>query len=118
MDDVWETQCWETIKLALVESNSVSRLIVTTRKLEVATGADEVYMLQPLSDGNSKKLFYTRIYGGEDKCPNSQSSEACEKVLKKCGGRPLAIITMGSLLVGKSLEDWFDGCNSIGFHDI
>ncbi|CAN6373716.1 unnamed protein product [Urochloa humidicola] len=104
IDDVWETQSWELIKLALVENSSGSRILTTTRKLEVAT--NEVYKLQPLSYGNSKKLFYTRIFGGEDKRIDSQPDEVSEKILKKCDGVPLAIITMASLLVGKPREEW------------
>ncbi|CAL4985866.1 unnamed protein product [Urochloa decumbens] len=113
IDDVWETQSWEIIKLAFVENNSGSRIITTTRKLEVAT--NEVYKLQPLSYGNSKKLFYTRIFGGEDKFIDNQPDEVSEKILKKCDGVPLAIITMASLLVGKSREEWCEVNSSIGF---
>ncbi|CAN6202986.1 unnamed protein product [Urochloa humidicola] len=115
IDDVWETQTWETVKLALVENMRGSRIISTTRKLEVTGG--EVYRLQPLTNNNSKKLFYTRIFGGEDKCPDNQVAEMSDKILKKCGGVPLAIITMASLLVGKSRREWSEVSNSTSFPD-
>ncbi|KAL6640818.1 hypothetical protein ACP70R_021941 [Stipagrostis hirtigluma subsp. patula] len=115
IDDIWETQSWEIIKLALVENNRGSRIILTTRKLEVTCG--EVYKLQPLSHGISERLFYTRIFGGEGKCHDNQEDEVSDKILKKCGGVPLAIITMASLLVGKSREEWSEVCNSTGFGD-
>ena len=83
------------------QNNNGSRVVKTTRNLEVACG-DEVYQLGPLSHDNSKKLFYMRLYGGEDKCPAHHPEEASQKILDKCGGAPLAIITMASLLVGKS----------------
>ena len=67
VDDVWEVKTWERIKLALVENNCGSRVITTTRKFDVAKEAGEVYKLQPLSYENSKKLFYTRIYGADKK---------------------------------------------------
>jgi len=57
-----------------------------------------------------------RLYGGEDKCPAHHPEEASQKILDKCGGVPLAIITMASLLVGKSREDWFEVCSSPGFY--
>ncbi|XP_066337469.1 disease resistance protein PIK6-NP-like isoform X1 [Miscanthus floridulus] len=57
-----------------------------------------------------------RLYGGEDKCPAHHPEEASKKILDKCGGVPLAIITMASLLVGKSREDWFEVCSSPGFY--
>ncbi|KAJ1256595.1 hypothetical protein BS78_K340800 [Paspalum vaginatum] len=120
IDDVWDIKSWEAInKCALVENNNGSRIIVTTRNSEVATGdRHHQYKLQPLSGNNSKRLFYTRIFGGEDKCPENQReklSELAETILKKCGGVPLAIITMASYLVHKSMEEWLEVCNSIGF---
>ncbi|CAL5090593.1 unnamed protein product [Urochloa decumbens] len=115
VDDVWEAKSWKIITLALDENNRGSRIIITTRNSEVTSG--EVYKLKPLSDENSKSLLYRRIFGGEDQCPDNQVDEVLDKILKKCGGIPLAIITMASLLVGKSRGEWFEVCNSIGFRD-
>ncbi|CAL5090595.1 unnamed protein product [Urochloa decumbens] len=115
VDDVWEAASWKTIRLALDKNNWGSRIIITTRNSKVTSG--EVYKLKPLSNENSRRLFYTRIFGGEDKCLDNQVDEVCDKILKKCGGIPLAIITMASLLVGKSREEWFEVSNSIGFRD-
>ena len=112
VDDIWEMKSWETIKLALVENNSGSRIITTTQKVQVATG--EIYNLQPLSYDNSRKLFYTRLFGGDGECPDNQLDEVSKKILKKCDGVPLAIITMASLLVGKSREEWYEVYSSIG----
>ncbi|XP_062197572.1 disease resistance protein Pik-2-like isoform X2 [Phragmites australis] len=114
IDDIWEPQSWEKIKLALVENNCGSRIITTTRKFEVAKEAGEVYKLQPLSYDNSKKLFYTRIFG-EEKSHDNQPDEVCDKILKKCDGIPLAIITMASLLVGNPKEEWSNLYSAIGF---
>jgi disease resistance protein RPM1 len=116
IDDFWEPQSLERIKLALVGNNCGSRVIITTRKLEVAKEADEVYKLGPLSFDNSRKLFYTRLFGGEDKCPNNHPVELSDTILKKCGGIPLAIITMSSFLLGKSRKEWIEVCNSPGFY--
>ncbi|XP_066334284.1 disease resistance protein RGA5-like [Miscanthus floridulus] len=115
IDDVWDINSWQAIGSALHRNNNGSRVVKTTRNLEVAC-SDEVYKLGPLSHDNSKKLFYMRLYGGEDKCPAHHPEEASQKILDKCAGVPLAIITMASLLVGKSREDWFEVCSSPGFY--
>ncbi|CAL4990792.1 unnamed protein product [Urochloa decumbens] len=115
IDDVWEVPTWKTIKSALVENDNGSRVVTTTRNRDVAS-SEVVYELDPLSFHNSKKLFYTRLFGVKGECPSNHPAEASDKILKKCAGVPLAIITMASLLVGKSREDWFDMCKSPGFY--
>ncbi|TVU41664.1 hypothetical protein EJB05_15203, partial [Eragrostis curvula] len=117
IDDLWDTKSWEIIKLAFTDNNFGSRVVVTTRNLDVAKEVGEIYKLQPLSYDNSKKLFYTRIFGGEGKYLDNQPDKASDKFLKKCDGVPLAIITMASLLVGKQREEWSDMYKSIGFGD-
>ncbi|XP_022684889.1 disease resistance protein RPP13 isoform X2 [Setaria italica] len=115
IDDVWDIPTWKTIKTALVENESGSRVITTTRNQDVAS-MEEVYELRTLSPDHSEKLFKTRLFGVNGEYPANHPAEAYEKILKKCGGIPLAIITMASLLVGKSREDWFAVCNSPGFY--
>jgi len=44
IDDVWEVQPWKTIKLAFdSDSNYEDRIMVTTRKLEVAREAHSLH---------------------------------------------------------------------------
>nr|UBY07190.1 NBS-LRR disease resistance protein [Dasypyrum villosum] len=75
-----------------------TRVIATTRILDVAQQAGGVYRLNPLSVVESRKLFYQRIYDMENKSPPNQLVEVSEKILRRCGGVPLAILTIGSLL--------------------
>ncbi|WVZ96500.1 hypothetical protein U9M48_042132 [Paspalum notatum var. saurae] len=114
IDDIWDKGLWKLIKCASQESHCGSRLVITTRNLEVATLADEVHKIQPLSSDNSKKLLYARIVDGEGENFYTPSAEACEKILKKCDGVPLAIITIASLLASRPGEDWSDIYKSIG----
>ncbi|WVZ48896.1 LOW QUALITY PROTEIN: hypothetical protein U9M48_000290 [Paspalum notatum var. saurae] len=107
---------WETIRLAFDDDNNCGgRIIITTRKLEIATRADEVYKLQHLTNNLSWKLFYKRISGDEIRHVDKLPDEISNKILKKCGGIPLAIITMASLLVGKPRDKWPELYKSIGF---
>ncbi|WP_213082807.1 hypothetical protein, partial [Escherichia coli] len=65
------------------------------------TNTGDIYKLKPLSQHLSEELFYTRLFGGKDKCPFGQPAEVSDKILQKCRGVPLAIITIASLLAGK-----------------
>ncbi|CAN6215316.1 unnamed protein product [Urochloa humidicola] len=117
VDDMWDIRPWkEVIGLALIENNLRSRIVTTTRIICVAEHVGGCYKLKPLSDESSEKLFYGRIFGSKVKCP-IQLSEVSKKIMKKCGGVPLAIVTTSSLLANKSEDTrvWNDVCNSIGF---
>ncbi|WVZ90783.1 hypothetical protein U9M48_037050, partial [Paspalum notatum var. saurae] len=116
VDDIWEVQSWDTIKLAIDDDNNCGgRIMVTTRKMEVATKADEVYRLQPLPPKSSRELFYARMSDNQVSYNDDQPDEISDKILKKCGGIPLAIITMASLLVGKPRDKWLQIYKNIGF---
>ena len=92
-----------------------SRIITTTRIIDVAEHVGGCYRLKPLSDESSEILFYGRIFGSKDQCPR-QFSEVSKSILKKCGGVPLAIVATSSLLANKSedIRVWNDVCSSIG----
>ncbi|CAL4897537.1 unnamed protein product [Urochloa decumbens] len=116
IDDIWNKEPWNNvIKLALIENNMRSRIITTTRNIDVAKHAGSCYRLKPLSDESGEKLFYGRIFGSEDKCPN-RFSEVSKKILKKCGGIPLAIVTTSSMLANKldNINEWNKVLDSIG----
>ncbi|KAF8655772.1 hypothetical protein HU200_060932 [Digitaria exilis] len=116
IDDIWDKEPWDkVIGLCLIENNMRSRIITTTRIFDVAEHVGRCYRLKPLSDKSSKMLFYGRVFGSQDKCP-SQFSKVSKKILKKCGGVPLAIVTTSSLLANKAenIKVWEDVCDSIG----
>uniref|UniRef100_A0ACD5XHI5 Uncharacterized protein n=1 Tax=Avena sativa TaxID=4498 RepID=A0ACD5XHI5_AVESA len=117
IDDIWDIRSWEIISSALVNNSCGSIIISTTRISEVASTTCDVYKLQPLCFDRSKELFYKRLSISKGKTTFDQSFELCEKILHRCGGVPLAIITVASLLADKPSEDWSEVYNSIGFGD-
>lgn len=70
--------------------------------------------MRPLSDFNAEKLLFRRIFGSEE-CP-PHLKEVSRDILRKCGGLPLAIISLASLLAIKAQtkEEWEKYRNSIG----
>ncbi|RLN04769.1 hypothetical protein C2845_PM13G07640 [Panicum miliaceum] len=62
IDDVWDKESWKILNSALIDNHNGSRVIVTTRNLDVgkfctATVHGAVYELEPLSDEDSKSFF-------------------------------------------------------------
>uniref|UniRef100_A0A8R7NVX8 Disease resistance protein RPP13 n=1 Tax=Triticum urartu TaxID=4572 RepID=A0A8R7NVX8_TRIUA len=105
IDDIWDEKLWEHINFAFSNRNNVgSRLITTTRIVSVSNSCcssdhDSVYQMEPLSVDDSRRLFYKRIFPFESGCPN-EFEQVSTDILKKCGGVPLAIITIASALAG------------------
>ncbi|XP_037461036.1 uncharacterized protein LOC119331959 isoform X2 [Triticum dicoccoides] len=115
IDDIWSISAWNIIKCAFPENNCSSRVITTTRIIEVARSCcmgqdDRMYEMQPLSDFHSKRLFLRRIFGSKDS--PDMLKEVSNEILKKCGGLPLAIISVSSLLANRpaNKEEWEKVC--------
>ncbi|CAL4943638.1 unnamed protein product [Urochloa decumbens] len=105
IDDVWSISAWEIVKSVLPENSYHSRVITTTRITNVAKSCcsdsqELIYAIKPLNVTDSQRLFMRRIFDSEDDCP-PQLEEVSQAILKKCGGLPLAIISISSLLSTK-----------------
>jgi hypothetical protein len=115
IDDIWDEQVWRFIKCAFSPNSLGSRLITTTRKANVSKACssssteDLIYIRKPLSDDYSQRLFYRRIFKSDTGCPH-ELEKVSKGILRKCGGVPLAIITIASLLASnqkiKTNDKW------------
>lgn len=120
LDDVWSVNAWEVVKYALPDSNCGSRIIFTTRLGNIAASIEaniHVYHLQPLPEKEAWNLFCMKAFRGEHKgvCPE-ELKEISQCILKKCGGLPLAIVTIGGLLSRKEkmVLEWKKVYDSLG----
>jgi Leucine-rich repeat (LRR) protein len=120
IDDVWDEEIWKLFEYALVDNSCGSRVIVTTRNFRVAKlcatpVAGALFELEPLSNADSKRLFYKRVFGKDGGNHNQLDlEEIAGRILKKCGGVPLAIITIASLLASKPIKEWYRVYRSLG----
>ncbi|XP_037408294.1 disease resistance protein RGA5-like [Triticum dicoccoides] len=121
IDDIWDKEVWKLIKCAFSKKSPGSRLITTTRVVSVSeaccSSMDDIYKMKPLSDDVSRTLFYKRVFSQENGCP-PELVQVSKDILKKCGGIPLAIISVASLLANnnqiKTKDQWYTLLNSIG----
>ncbi|VAH00656.1 unnamed protein product [Triticum turgidum subsp. durum] len=123
IDDIWDEKLWEGINFAFSNKNNLgSRLITTTRIVSVSNSCcssanDSIYEMKPLSTDDSRKLFHKRIFPDKSGCQN-EFEQVSKDILKKCGGVPLAIITIASALASgqhvKPKREWDILLQSIG----
>uniref|UniRef100_J3N8Q8 Jacalin-type lectin domain-containing protein n=1 Tax=Oryza brachyantha TaxID=4533 RepID=J3N8Q8_ORYBR len=122
VDDIWDKPSWKYIRCVLIDNNHGSKIITTTRSIDVAElccNSDYIdcntYELQPLSIVDSQKLLYRKVFHDEE-CP-PQLKDISKKILNRCGGVPLAIVTIASLFANRQTQredHWNTICNS--FH--
>ncbi|XBI96618.1 hypothetical protein VPH35_032880 [Triticum aestivum] len=122
VDDVWTAATWDAIRFKLPENENGSRVIVTTRIQTVAEACsvdgDLIHQMKCLDFDESKKLFLSRAFGSEDATLHDDLRSEMNKILKKCGGLPMAIISIANLLASykssESKDMWERVCKSIG----
>ncbi|OEL16090.1 putative disease resistance RPP13-like protein 3 [Dichanthelium oligosanthes] len=103
-----------------------SRIVVTTRIETVAEACSPptvnghyIHHMKPLDPNDSKKLFLSRVFGSMDaeSCPEDLR-DVMDEILKKCGGLPLAIVSIASILAAYrspgSSDKWKTISKSIG----
>uniref|UniRef100_UPI001CB8A925 putative disease resistance RPP13-like protein 1 n=1 Tax=Erigeron canadensis TaxID=72917 RepID=UPI001CB8A925 len=111
LDDVWneDHKKWEALKQPLVGAPG-SKVIVTTRNTMVASVMKSMqpHNLGVLSDETALSLFaqYALEEPNFDKHPSL--SMIARGIVKKCGGLPLALVTIGRVLntKGSDVVEW------------
>nr|XP_028962141.1 putative disease resistance protein RGA3 [Malus domestica] len=119
LDDVWteDQRKWEKLKLPLIQGGAHdSRILVTTRKQEVADmmGAPtRTIYLERLSEQNCLSIFNRMTFYNRDKDGALELEAIGEEIAKKCKGLPLAAKTLGSLMrYKKARKEWQEVLNS------
>ncbi|XP_065048840.1 disease susceptibility protein LOV1-like [Musa acuminata AAA Group] len=99
MDDIWKVSDWETINTAFPEEFTASRVLLTTRKMDVAETADPdspPHHPKLLEWEESWNLFSKKAFSNACCPPHLQHFQ--DKIIQKCGGLPLAIVVLAGLL--------------------
>ncbi|KAL2317393.1 hypothetical protein Fmac_031269 [Flemingia macrophylla] len=106
LDDVWETLDFEALGIPLNENNKGCRVLLTTRKREVCTSMQRqsIIELKILTNEEAWTLF-TSHAEIVDESPDALKDVA-RQIVNECKGLPIAIVTVGSTLRGKSIVEW------------
>ncbi|CAD6232014.1 unnamed protein product [Miscanthus lutarioriparius] len=123
LDDLWSPKDWANLKVAFPDNDKQSRILITTRDLNVAESCcsglhNLVYSMKPLPFEESKKLFYKRVFKSNICPPSYHDLEVIsDSILKKCSGLPLAIVCIGGMLArtkNKTRAEWEKLCDRLG----
>ena len=111
LDDVWneDRNKWLDLKNLLREGGHGSKILVTTRSHKVASrmAPGSIHDIGGLPDEDCLSLFKRCAFneGEHEQYPNLV--KIGEEIVKKCGGVPLAVKTLGSLLYSRTEKcDW------------
>lgn len=121
IDDIWTMEAWDELSLILPADNlNNSRVMLTTRNIEVALHADNVinhHYIRLLNENESWELFHKKIFPKGVVCP-LELMETGRKILEKCCGLPLAIVVLGGLLSRRDMtfSAWSKVLDSVTWH--
>ncbi|KAM7486214.1 hypothetical protein LguiA_002223 [Lonicera macranthoides] len=113
LDDIWSYDAWNTLRPAFPDGDTGSRILLTTRKKEVAFHIDPNAFLHRLGFLNSEEswqLLVKKAFPGrrglEPRVETRMEMKGRE-MLRRCGGLPLAIAVLGGLLANRpTLNEW------------
>ncbi|KAI8027084.1 Disease resistance protein RPM1 [Camellia lanceoleosa] len=120
-DDVWSSNLWRDIHLSLLDEGLGSRVILTTRKEDVASSSfgvkSRVHYIKLLGVSDAWNLFCMKAFSSNPNrcCPQYLKSLA-QDLVAKCKGLPLAIVALGGVMSSKYLDsDWRKILNSLSW---
>ncbi|KAJ3678693.1 hypothetical protein LUZ60_002496 [Juncus effusus] len=110
LDDIWSKDAWARIKVALPYNNKGSRVLITTRFLDVAKAADpesDPLELRFLREKESLRLLFKKALPGKSFNEGYPPDllEVATSFSNQCAGLPLALVVVGGLLSTKPRTD-------------
>lgn len=113
LDNVWSKNygLWKTLKSPFMAGTPGSKIIVTTRSVDVALtlGPIDYYNLELLSDDDCWSIFEKHAFENRDASAHQNLELIHAKVVEKCKGLPQAAANLGGLLCCKQRDDEWQG---------
>ncbi|XP_027060906.2 putative late blight resistance protein homolog R1B-16 [Coffea arabica] len=116
LDDIWDAEAWKGLEASFPDNQNGSRVIVTSRKSDVAASRDDLdegpHFLRPLTPDESRDLLNMKLFPGNDLPP----PELCElqmKIVEMCRGLPLTIVILAGILANEDQHGWKELVDSL-----
>ncbi|XP_049344298.1 disease resistance protein RUN1-like [Solanum verrucosum] len=106
LDDVDDRSQLESLTRERSWFGSGSVIIITTRDEHLLYGltTSEIYRAKLLNDNEAQQLFSCHAFNYFS--PPQEYVELAQDIIKYSGGLPLALVTLGSHLQGRSVKEW------------
>ncbi|GMH21690.1 hypothetical protein Nepgr_023532 [Nepenthes gracilis] len=116
MDDIWKPGMWDEVKACFPDSENGSRIMITSRKKEVAVAVSPAspHFLRPLTDEEGWELFSKKVFRRED-CPRDLENLG-RNFVSKCRGLPLSIVVLAEAQRDNFLDTRFEIGSSSSSH--
>ncbi|PQM33181.1 disease resistance protein RPM1 [Prunus yedoensis var. nudiflora] len=121
-DDVWDVHLWEKIRFSFPDKQLGSRVMLTTRREDIASYSfgveNHVHKIQPLEKSDAWVLFSMKAFSSyPNKSCSPELLPLARALVEKCEGLPLAIVALSGLMSSKkSLTEWSNVYNSLNWH--
>ncbi|KAK4425885.1 putative late blight resistance proteinR1B-16 [Sesamum alatum] len=99
LDDMWSSKAWDDVRMFFPNNNNRSRIMLTTRELNVSNYVDSLnpcHHMHLLNNSESWNLLHQKVFG-KDNCP-PEFEKIGRSIASNCRGLPLAIHVIGGLL--------------------
>ncbi|XP_076905798.1 putative disease resistance protein At1g50180 [Bidens hawaiensis] len=114
IDDIWDTEALDKLKLFFPHDNNGSRILLTSRFTEVAKHAKPgglVHHLGSLNKERSWELLCKKVFRGNE-CPTvgptpTWSIKPRMQIVDSCKGLPLAVVVLAGVLSKEALSERF-----------
>ncbi|XP_074288759.1 uncharacterized protein LOC141613915 [Silene latifolia] len=108
LDNVWKKLKLDEVGIPRKSAkDSCCKILITTRERQVCTVMDiqdaNIFEVGLLNEREALNLFENQT---KTKVDSGEFKTVADRLLRKCGGLPLAIVTLGSALRGKNLAMW------------
>ncbi|KAH0658994.1 hypothetical protein KY285_027545 [Solanum tuberosum] len=116
LDDIWEVEAWEDLRLCFPRGENGCRIMVTTRIEQVAKHlqhCSDPYSLRFLTMEESWVLLQKKVFRGEN-CP-SNLVEAGLQIAQHCKGLPLVVVLIAGMIakMGREASLWLEVANDL-----
>jgi energy-coupling factor transporter ATP-binding protein EcfA2 len=114
VDDVGKAENLTSLQLLIDKgaksATSKSRVLVNDRNWQILkshVSEDGKVVMKSLEEEQARELFMFHAFGNANHVPTKDFKDICMKIIKACGGLPLSLKVLGSILCNtKELEMW------------